>query len=188
MRIGVISDTHGSLAGWQRALENCFADADLILHAGDLLYHGPKNPIPEGYDPPALAQALNQSPAPLVVARGNCDSDVDQLVLDWPIQAPYALVHQEGLRILIGHGDEITPESATALVKRYRLDVLVTGHTHHPLAERCGSGVLLNPGSPSLPKWEWRGEAAPTAALIEDGVVRVCDVRSGEALIEQALK
>jgi putative phosphoesterase len=187
VRIGVISDTHGSLVAWQRALANCFPAADLILHAGDLLYHGPRNPIPEGYDPPALAEALNRSPAPLIVVRGNCDSDVDQLVLDWPIQAPYALVQQEGLRVMVSHGEEITSESGADLIGRYRLAVLVTGHTHHPRAERCGGGVWLNPGSTSLPKWEWHGEAVPTAAVIEDDVVRVCDVRTGEALIEQAV-
>jgi len=187
-KIGVISDTHGSVLAWQRALENCLRGADLILHAGDLLYHGPRNPMPEGYDPAALAQALNESPAPLVVVRGNCDSDVDQLALDWPIQAPYALVQHEGLRIMVNHGEEITPEAAGQLVERYRLNVFVSGHTHHPVAQPSGGGVLLNPGSPSLPKWEWRGEAVPTAAVIEGGTIRVCDVRSGEPLLEQPLR
>ena len=187
-KIGVISDTHGSLSAWRRALENCLAGADLIRHGGDLLYHGPRNPIPEGYDPAALAEALNDSPAPLVVVRGNCDSDVDQLALDWPIQAPYALVQQEGLRIMINHGEGVTREAAADLMERYRLNVFVAGHTHHPVAQPCGSGVLLNPGSPSLPKWDWRGAAVPTAAVIEGGAVRVCDVRSGEVLLEQPLE
>jgi len=79
MRIGFISDTHGGLAGWQEAMAGPFAEADLIIHCGDLLYHGPRNPMPKGYDPAALAQAMNASPAPLLIARGNCDSDVDQL-------------------------------------------------------------------------------------------------------------
>jgi putative phosphoesterase len=188
VRIGVISDTHGSLLGWQRALDNCFGDVDLILHGGDILYHGPRNPMPEGYDPAGLADAINQSPAPLLVVRGNCDSDVDQLVLDWPIQSPYALVQHEGLRIMVNHGESVTPDDAGELVKRYRLDVFVSGHTHHPLAAVSGCGLLLNPGSPSLPKWEWRGEAVPTAAVIDDGAVRLCDVRSGDVLIEQTLR
>jgi len=187
-RIGVISDTHGSLLGWRQALDNCFRGVELILHAGDLLYHGPRNPMPDGYDPAALAQALNESPAPLVVVRGNCDSDVDQLVLDWPIQAPYALVQHEGLCIMVSHGEDVTPEATAQLIERYRLNVFVSGHTHHPMAELSRNGVLLNPGSPSLPKWEWRGEAVPTAAVIEGATVRVCDIRSGEAVIEQQIK
>jgi putative phosphoesterase len=188
MRIGVVSDTHGSVLAWRRALDNCFPQPDLILHAGDILYHGPRNPMPEGYDPAALAQAMNEAPAPVVVVRGNCDSDVDQLVLDWPIQAPYALVQQENLRIMVNHGEEITPESASELVRRYGLDIFISGHTHHPVAEATESGVLLNPGSPSLPKWEWEGEAVPTAAVIEDGTVRICDARSGAVLVERPLK
>jgi putative phosphoesterase len=188
VRLGVISDTHGSVTAWRVALEQCFPDAELIVHAGDLLYHGPRNPIPEGYDPAALAEAINQAPAPVIVVRGNCDSDVDQLAINWPIQAPYALVQQGALRIMVTHGDGISAQRAAELIEAYRLDVLVSGHTHHPVAERARGRLLLNPGSPSLPKWEWHGQAVPTAAALDDDGARICDIRSGETLIEQPLR
>ena len=92
MKIGVISDTHGHEMRWAKAYEKFFKDADMILHAGDVLYHGPRNPMLEDYNPAGLAQRINDCPIPVVIAKGNCDSEVDQMVIALPIQAPYAYV------------------------------------------------------------------------------------------------
>ncbi|NIM06178.1 MAG: phosphodiesterase [Armatimonadetes bacterium] len=162
MRIGVISDTHGDLRSWQDALAGPFQGAGLIIHAGDILYHGPKNPMVAGYQPPALAEAINASPAPVIFARGNCDSAVDQLVIDYPIQAPYAFVQAEGIRVLLNHGDELTPPEMQQQAKRHRAQIFVFGHTHTPVLEKDNDVVLFNPGSPALPK-----SPNPTVGLID---------------------
>ena len=77
MKIGIISDTHGHEDAWQKAFDKHFKDADLILHAGDVLYHGPRNPMKADYNPAGLAEKINHSPIPVVIARGNCDASVD---------------------------------------------------------------------------------------------------------------
>lgn len=190
MKLGVISDTHGDTSGWQAAMAGPVMGADLIIHAGDLLYHGPRNPMVAGYNPARLAELINHVPAPVIVARGNCDSEVDQLVLEYPIQSPYALVFAEGLRIMVNHGTEFglqDPVPAIAEVaEKYRVHVFISGHTHMPMLERAGGALLMNPGSPSLPKSR-SGEPQPTVGVIEDGVARVMTL-DGRVLMEAPVR
>ncbi len=172
MRLGIMSDTHGSLEAWRRALE-VMGDVDMILHAGDVLYHGPKNPLPGGHDAMGLAVAMNQYPGRIVIARGNCDAEVDEKVLEAPIMAPHAFVAAEGRFIVVAHGHLLAPEDMPALVRRYRADLLVVGHSHVPgIAEVPGtpSALILNPGSPALPKTpDRRG----TIAVADDWGLRI---------------
>lgn len=184
MKIGVISDTHGDLTAWQKALAGPFVEAELILHAGDILYHGPKNPMVEGYQPRDLADAINASPAPVIIARGNCDSDVDQLVIDFPIQSPYAFVQAEGLRILLGHGDGISRHDMWQETRRHKADIRIFGHIHQPVLEKQGDLVLFNPGSPALPKG-----LRPTVGLIDTRTrtVSLIDLNSSEVLQQISL-
>lgn len=184
MRIGVISDTHGSVSAWRRACREFLDSADLIVHAGDLLYHGPRNPIPEGYDPLELARALNSPPARLVIAKGNCDSEVDQLVVEWPIEAPYAHCYIDGMRIIVHHGHKTSPDSLPTYINKDTCDVFISGHTH-VAGISSNSGVLcLNPGSPSLPK---TCGAIPTIGWIEDGTARIIRLDTGSILQQQAI-
>ena len=88
MKIAIISDTHGSITAFNRAMEVA-GPCDFIVHAGDILYHGPRNPLPEGYKPQELANAINALDVPFVAAAGNCDAPIDQALLSVPIQAPY---------------------------------------------------------------------------------------------------
>ena len=104
MKIGIISDTHGHEMAWANACERFFKGADLILHAGDVLYHGPRNPMKADYNPAGLVARINSCDIPVVIAKGNCDSSVDASCLDLPIEAPYAYVVWEGLRIVVTHG------------------------------------------------------------------------------------
>ncbi|MBC7288315.1 MAG: phosphodiesterase, partial [Armatimonadetes bacterium] len=127
MIIGVISDTHGNLAGWQRAWELALSEADIIIHCGDLLYHGPKFQPVQGYDPRGLAEALNSCGKPVLVARGNADSDVDQLVVEVPIQQPYLLAVVEGIRLLATHGHLLPAEELRSQASRWGVQVLLTG-------------------------------------------------------------
>ena len=104
----------------------------MLLHAGDVLYHGPRNPLPGGYGAKDLAEAINRYSGRLVIARGNCDADIDQLVIDVPIQAPYALVVVDGVSIMVTHGHMTSQDELAELMNRFKLDIIVTGHTHVP--------------------------------------------------------
>lgn len=206
MKIGVISDTHGGAQGWRQAVAGPFVGAELILHAGDIFYHGPRNLMPPGYDPAALAQLINAAPAPVIIARGNCDSDVDQLVLDFPIQAPYALVVIEGLRIMVNHGTEFGLEDPlpglARLAAKYKLDVFVAGHTHTPTLQRAGGAIIMNPGSPALPKLapsaaegsrsgepvrQAQGRPQPTVGIIENQAARIVSL-DGRTILETPIE
>lgn len=182
MKIGVVSDTHGNVLAWKKLMDGPFAGAELILHAGDVLYHGPRNPMAEGYNPGLLAEALNSSRVPILIARGNCDSRVDQAVVDWPIMSPYVFTEISGLRIIVCHGDSLGRDGMLAMARRFRAGMVISGHTHIPLLEREEGIVLLNPGSPSLPK----GDGIPTAALIYDGKVLIIR-QDGQAVKKLAL-
>jgi len=182
LKIGIISDTHGDLDGWRRCMDTIFRDAELIIHAGDILYQGPKNPMVDGYGPPALAEAINAADVPVIVARGNCDSPVDQLVIDTPIQAPYAFVQYDGLRIVAHHGDGLSEDAMVEWAASWRLDVFVTGHTHIRTLTGQDDTVFLNPGSPAIPKSDGSFDPVPTAATIEADGVRIWDITSGAAV------
>ena len=194
MKIGVISDTHGHEMRFAKAVEKFFNDADLILHAGDVLYHGPRNPMLEDYNPAKLAQRINESKIPIVIARGNCDSDVDQNVINVPIQAPFAYIYAMGKRIILTHGTQFTycnnPEHAdwnkmieeiAAQANKLQADIFITGHIHNNILERHGNSILLNPGSPALPN---RKDKRPTVAIITDSDIKIFDLDSGEVLLE----
>ena len=129
MRVGIISDTHGGLKAWEEAIKGPFEGVELILHAGDLLYHGPRNPFPKDYDPQTLAWAINHAPVPLLIAKGNCDADVDQLMINFPLQSPYVYCFIDGLSVMMLHGEEQDVEDLLELGGRYQVNLLITGHT-----------------------------------------------------------
>ncbi|MBN2232131.1 MAG: phosphodiesterase [Deltaproteobacteria bacterium] len=180
MKIGIISDTHGSVAAWKQAMDGPFLDVDMIFHAGDLLYHGARNPFPFGYHTARLADLLNSCPVPLVIARGNCDSAVDQTVLNYPIHAPMAFVQMEGLRYCIMHGDHGTLQDQLQTAHRFRADFLVTGHTHIRNLKRENDIVHINPGSAALPKDHLNGSVAVVDTLQK--TVVIIDLENGEEL------
>ncbi|RLA84936.1 MAG: phosphodiesterase, partial [Deltaproteobacteria bacterium] len=163
------------LAGWKR-VSGFLNEGDLVLHAGDILYHGPRNPLPEGYNPKELAEAINSLKPPALFARGNCDADVDQLLLRFPIQSPYIFCFLEGLRIIVLH--ELDQRSRQ-MIELYEPDILVFGHTHKPDLSKEGKTLLLNPGSLSLPK-----DSEPTFALIDtaEGSVYVLSLEGNVVL------
>ncbi len=181
MKIGIISDTHGCEKRWELAYEKFFHDADLIIHAGDVLYHGPRNPMKEDYNPAGLAERINASRPPVLICRGNCDSEVDQLVLETPIQAPYAYVFAGGRRIVATHGHLIESDAAKDEAARtMRADVFVTGHIHTNVLEKRGDTIFLNPGSPSLSK---REDGRATIAVMTDEKIEIFDIDTGEVLM-----
>ena len=161
MKIGILSDTHGSLSAWELVREKAFKEVDLILHAGDVLYHGPRNPLPKGYDPKGLAQALNEEKIPIFFAKGNCDAEVDQLLIRFPLMNPFLVFFIDGLTIFVVH--ELN-ESSLKFIDAYTPLILIYGHTHKPeLKEK--QHILFNPGSPSLPK-----EGPSTVGLLDTSI------------------
>ncbi|MDI6603824.1 MAG: phosphodiesterase [Thermoanaerobacteraceae bacterium] len=179
MKIGVISDTHGDYKSWEKAWD-FLNDADIILHAGDVLYHGPRNQIPEGYDPKKLSNVINTCSIPILVSEGNCDAYVDQMMLDVPIQTPYVYSLINGKKFMIQHGHNISDEDIHKLVKKYKLDYFITGHTHIPLIKKIDGCILINPGSTSLSK---REDKINSIGLIEDGTVHIINLETGKDIL-----
>ncbi len=184
MRIGVVSDTHGCLETWRKIFNKYFADCDFIIHAGDVLYHGPRNIIPAEYNPRELAGELNACPLPLVIAAGNCDAEVDGLVLNMPVQAPYAYVFAAGRRIIVNHGQHLDEAGRWATAQKLGAAVLITGHSHLPeLAKRDGI-ILLNPGSPAMSK---RPDGHGTVARIAAGKIEIIDIVTDAVIAAEEL-
>lgn len=152
MKIGVMSDTHGSLLYFEKALD-VLSECDVILHAGDVLYHGPRNEIPAGYNPKELANKINTIDN-ILFAKGNCESDVDQMVISHPIQSPYMTCQFGEIRIVVNHGYIDSKEDTMKKAKSMGADILILGHTHIKelfVDEELGL-VVLNPGSTTIPK------------------------------------
>ena len=180
MKIGVISDTHGSAGCWAMAYNNFFCNSDLIFHAGDVLYHGPRNRMTDDYRPAKLAEAIKQCPVPIIAARGNCDSDVDASVLALPMASPYAFAYVNGKRIVITHGHLVgTQEEKSEMAARLKADIFISGHTHVSVLERIGKTIFLNPGSPSVSK---RDDGRSTFALMDDRNISIRDLYTGDIL------
>lgn len=180
MKIGIISDTHGCADRFKMVYNNFLEDADLLIHAGDILYHGPRNPILEDYNPALLAERINACKMPVVIARGNCDSEVDQLVLNTPIQAPFAYAFFDNKKIIVNHGHLFQNEQELdKMAEHLKADIFVTGHIHTTILEKRGNTLFINPGSISLSK---RDDKKATCCIIEDNVATIFDVDTKEVL------
>ncbi|AEH50930.1 phosphodiesterase [Pseudothermotoga thermarum] len=161
IRILVVSDTHGDFESWKKLREQSGV-VDQIVHLGDFLYHGPRNPIPTGYDPLALAEALKSEN--LMAVRGNCDADVDLMLLGIEDMAKFMILTFGKYKMVCLHGENIkSDEDLIQLLKNYEACIVAFGHTHIPRLEKKEAGVILNPGSPSLPK----KNNPPSFALID---------------------
>lgn len=189
MKIGVISDTHGYEGRFVQAVEKFFGGADLILHAGDVLNHGPNNPNCKGddYNPKALANRINNSEIPVIICRGNCDSEVDQMVINVPIQAPYAYVFAGGKRIVVTHGHTVMSDAEKdEMASHLKADIFITGHVHKNVLEKRGETIFLNPGTIS-PYLSNREDKKTSVAVITDEKIQIFDLDSGEVLMEMNL-
>ena len=152
MRLLIASDLHGDADAARALAARVEAEApDLILLLGDLLYHGPRNDLPAGYAPKEVIPILNGWAARIRAVRGNCDAEVDQMVLDFPCRADSEELKVDGHRLLLSHGhlEGLAPDDPPSLAPG---DAFLFGHTHKKLLEERGGAILLNPGSPSLPK------------------------------------
>lgn len=147
MKLFIASDIHGSAVWCRKMLDALEKEgADKLVLLGDILYHGPRNPLPDGYAPKEVFEMLNPLADKIIAVRGNCDSEVDQMVLDFNVSSDYATVWDGGRKIVLSHGHRLVPPLGKS-------DVYITGHTHVPLNVVEKEGYThLNPGSVSLPK------------------------------------
>ena len=155
MNIMIASDIHGSAKYCAQLMEAFEREkAERLLLLGDLLYHGPRNDLPGYYDTKKTAAMLNSIKDRVLCVRGNCDAEVDQLMLDFPIMAEYCLLFVNGRTIFATHGHIFNTQTPPALKEG---DILLHGHTHIPAWESFGKGnVYINPGSVSIPKRDSR--------------------------------
>lgn len=150
MKWMIASDIHGS-AYWCRKLLDAFKreEADRLILLGDLLYHGPRNALPRDYAPMEVAEMLNGIKDRLLAVRGNCDAEIDQMVLEFPMMADYALLDLGERLIFVTHGHLYNSEKLPPMPGG---GILLHGHTHVPACEKIGECYYLNPGSVSIPK------------------------------------
>ena len=151
MKLLIASDIHGDISCAKEIfraymLEGC----DKILLLGDLLYHGPRNDLPDNYNPKAVISLLNENRDLILAVRGNCDTEVDQMVLSFPILADYIYLSLDGLSIFATHGHHYNTETPPPLREG---EILLHGHTHVQKCVKFGNkNCYLNPGSVTLPK------------------------------------
>ena len=174
MKLMIASDIHGS-AYYCRMLVDVLEKekADRLLLLGDILYHGPRNDLPKEYAPKSVISMLNPLKNKIFCVRGNCDTEVDQMVLDFPVLADYAII-PVGERVIYAthghlHGEDNPPPLKEG-------DVLLCGHTHIPACNRHEGFTYLNPGSVSIPK----AGSAHGYMLYEDGEWIWKDLEGGE--------
>ena len=163
MKWMIASDIHGSAACCEKLLAAFGRErADRLLLLGDLLYHGPRNDLPQGYAPKEVIAQLSGVKDKVFCVRGNCEAEVDQMVLPFPVLADYCLLEQKGRVIFATHGHHYNLENPPLLRPG---DVLLHGHTHIPAKDNSLGFWYLNPGSVSIPK-----ENSPHSYMtLEDG-------------------
>ncbi len=146
----IASDIHGS-AHYCRKLIECYRaeGADRLLLLGDILYHGPRNDLPQEYAPKAVIAMLNEMKDEILCVRGNCEAEVDQMVLEFPVLADYAIIDTGKKLIYATHGHIYNENNLPPLKSG---DILLNGHTHIPKCTEHNSYIYMNPGSVSIPK------------------------------------
>lgn len=150
MKLMIASDIHGSEYYCKKMLEQFKNEnPDKLLLLGDILYHGPRNDLPRDYAPKSVIAMLNPLKDKLICVRGNCDTEVDQMVLDFPILADYAILYLDGKTVYATHGHHFGEDNPPPLSDG---DILLCGHTHIPKCVQKSGYIYMNPGSVSIPK------------------------------------
>jgi putative phosphoesterase len=183
MTILFMSDVHGCTESLERLGQHIDRlRPDCLVLLGDALYHGPRNPLQAGYSPPAAVELLNAWRERIIAVRGNCDCEVDQMLLNFPIMADYAQLMVDGQRFFLTHGHLWCPQQPPPLSAG---TVFAYGHSHLPHLERLSSRlVAFNPGSLSLPK----GGNPASFGLYEQGRLSINNLRNGECMAAMDLR
>ena len=170
-KIMFASDLHGDSYYTARMLDAFDKEgADKLILLGDLLYHGPRNDLPRVYMPKIVIDLLNRYKDKILCVRGNCDAEVDGMVLDFSVSADYEKLSVDGIKIFATHGHIFSKET---LPEGEEYDLFIQGHTHlHEISALPGGAVFLNPGSITLPK----GGNKRSYATLENGVLTLLDI------------
>ena len=171
MKLFIASDIHGSAYYASLAVEKFLeSGAERLLLLGDILYHGPRNDLPRDYAPKKVIALLNPLADKILAVRGNCEAEVDQMVLDFNVSSDYLTLSDCDVTICASHGHRPVPALSEG-------DVHLYGHTHVPVIEKTEAGYYnVNPGSTSIPK-----ENSPHSCIIyENGVFNWYDLETGE--------
>lgn len=170
MKLMFASDLHGSAVYCKKMFELYKEEqAEKLILLGDLLYHGPRNDLPEGYAPKEVIQMLNEHKKELLCVRGNCEAEVDQMVLEFPALAEYMILYLEGRMAFITHGHKHNMDQLPPLNDG---DLLIHGHTHVLTVEQKDGITYLNPGSMTIPK----NGNKHSYMIYEDGVFTIKDL------------
>lgn len=163
MKLMIASDIHGSEYYCKLMLKMFEVEnPDKLLLLGDLLYHGPRNDLPRDYSPKAVIELLNSVSDKVLAVRGNCEAEVDQMVLNFPVLADYAVIFADNKTLFATHGHIYNEKNLPPLGKG---DILLNGHTHIPRNIVNENYTLINPGSVSIPK----EGSAHSAVIYENG-------------------
>ena len=154
MKYMFASDIHGSAHYCRKMLEVYRqSGAERLILLGDLLYHGPRNDLPQEYAPKQVIAMLNEYKDRIYAVRGNCDAEVDQMVLEFPIMADYAMITEGDLNIFATHGHHFNEKKLPPMFEKTQEGlILLHGHTHVPVCRVHESYTYMNPGSVSIPK------------------------------------
>lgn len=172
MKLMIASDLHGSGYYCKKVLEHFKASgAQKLILLGDLLYHGPRNDLPKGYDPKEVTGLLNEIKEQLICVRGNCDAEVDQMVLQFPILADYAVMFLEGRTAYLTHGHLYGEDNPLPMAQG---SILISGHTHVCGFWEKDGCLFINPGSVALPK----GKELQSFLIYEDGKFTIFDMQA----------
>ncbi len=177
MKYLIISDIHGCYRSLDRAL-NYFEQlkCDKLIILGDILYHGPRNPIPDGYAPQLVFERLNSMKDKIIAVRGNCDAEVDQMVLDFDCSKDYRVVLNGEDLIFLTHGHIFNPQVLPGMQDYH---IFMYGHTHIYELRKHNDIIILNPGSITLPK----GGNPPTFAVCDGDNISIRSLDQGEELL-----
>ena len=153
MKLMFISDIHGSYADLQQVFDVFQKEkADKLIILGDYLNHGPRNPLPESYDTKKCAELLNSNKTSIIGIRGNCDSEVDQMMLEFPVLESSCRIFIDDISVYLHHGHKNTTEELSKFLPAKT--VVLSGHTHIPIIIEENELIFVNPGSISIPKSE----------------------------------
>ena len=167
MKFVIASDIHGSAFWCEKLLEIAEREKpDKLLLLGDILYHGPRNDLPREYAPKQVIAMLTRWKDRIICVRGNCEAEVDQMVLPFPCMAEYTEILADGNRIFLTHGHHFSPDNLPNLSTG---SLFCSGHTHVKLDVLQNGIRCLNPGSVSIPK-----DGSNSCMILEDGEVRIC--------------
>jgi hypothetical protein len=182
MKILIASDIHGSAEYAEHFLNIVKKESpDRIILLGDLLYHGPRNNLPADYDTKRTMEILNSLKDKITAVRGNCDSEVDQMVLNFPIMNTYEIIECDGIKFFATHGHHYNPECPPPFVE---FDVMLNGHTHISKLTDCGDFYYANPGSTSIPK----GGTVNSYMTFENGTLIIKKLSDSETIESMEVK